>query len=74
MAYRQGQGYRDGYSDRSSGRPNKYPHGMTSATSDMRVYWDEYLVGYAEAHERIMEDARRSVKEAEGGDSRYLAE
>jgi len=40
MEYIAGQGYRDGYNDRMSGQPNRCPLGMTSATSDRKVYWE----------------------------------
>lgn len=74
MAYIAGQGYRDGYNDRMSGNPNRYPFGMTSATSDSRVYWDEYLTGYTEANTKVLQDARHSVNEIHGSMGRYLIE
>ena len=74
MKYVPGQGYKDGYGDRMEGRPNRYPFGMTSATSDSRVYWDEYLSGYNEANAKVIHDARRSVNEINGSTGRYLIE
>lgn len=74
MEYIAGQGYRDGYNDRMSGQPNRCPLGMTSATSDRKVYWEEYATGYAEAHTKVLRDARNSVNEIHGSVGRYLIE
>ena len=74
MSYIQGQGYRDGYADRMTGQPNRCPDGMTSATSDRKLYWEEYLAGYTEATAKVLQDARYSMSEIYGSHSRYLIE
>jgi len=60
MNYNPGQGYRDGYSDRKSGSRSRCPFG--SGTTD-DPYWREYKEGYADADMKILEDARRGMKE-----------
>ena len=60
MNYNAGQGYRDGYSDRQGGSRSRCPFG--SGTTD-DPYWREYKQGYADADMKILEDARRGMKE-----------
>ena len=55
--YIAGQGYKDGYQDRMTGKTNR---SVISLEPDS-PYWEEYKVGYSEASRRIIEDARSKV-------------
>lgn len=65
--YTPGQGYKDGHSDRTNGHRSRCPYG--SGTTD-DPYWREYKEGYADADMRILENARRSMRE----DTKFLSE
>lgn len=54
--YVPGQGYKDGYEDRMSGKQNRFLINFSE-----EHYWQEYKLGYEEASRRVLEDARHSV-------------
>jgi hypothetical protein len=74
VTYSPGQGYKDGWNDRQAGKPTAAPMGWGSATTDTSVYWEEYRIGYADASHRILDDAKRSIREMKKEISQYLAE
>ena len=55
--YTPGSGYREGYADRMEGRPNKY---RKYPDLDHSPVSEEYNLGYQEANETILRDARNS--------------
>jgi len=61
MEYTPGQGYRDGYNDRMTGKPNKVYKDPTQYYDS--PYGEEYSAGYREANEKVMREARKSVNE-----------
>jgi hypothetical protein len=63
MNYQKGQGYKDGWNDRIEGKPNMSPSLRGCATTDDRVYWEEYVYGYADASRQVISDARKEIEE-----------
>lgn len=62
--YTPGSGYREGYADRMAGRPNKY---RKYPDLDQSPVSEEYNLGYQEAHESVIRDARNSKLEEGNG-------
>lgn len=61
--YTKGQGYKDGWNDRTEGKPSRQPSAWGSATSDSKVYWEEYSQGYADACQQVISDARKDLED-----------
>lgn len=55
--YTPGSAYREGYSDRMSGKANKY---RKYPDLDQTPVSEEYNAGYQDAHEAVLRDARSS--------------
>lgn len=68
--YIPGQGYTDGYQDRSNGLANRSVVYAQTNPYLYDPYWSDYSQGYAEAERRIIEQAKQGIQESK----RYLAE
>lgn len=63
MTYEPGRGYTVGWHDRHYGKPNISPTDWGNATSDDKVYWEEYRQGYADASKKIIDEAKKVIRE-----------
>jgi len=62
--YIPGQGYKDGYQDRSNGLANRSVAYAQSNPYLYDPYWSDYSLGYAEAERRIIiEQAKQGIQE-----------
>lgn len=67
--YTPGSGYREGYADRMAGRPNKW---KKYPDLDHSPVAEEYNLGYQEANEAILRDARSSRLSEGNGKGNFL--